>query len=131
MKHFKAFLLLFLLLFSGCDSPVHSIVYKDVKLSTKTLEIVNTDPLSSMLLKETLSKNGFVVAPSEFKISMENRKYANSCNNGLIKSTSNTQFDGMLLLGLYQNETKLKEVFMDYRGDVDSSWIKTLLKKLF
>lgn len=126
----KIFSFLVVLLLSGCNSPIQSIVHKNIAFSGNKVEIKQADPLSFSLLKKALNELDIKIEESDFKIVVENRLYENSCNNALIKSTSNTQFDGMLLLELHKNNEKLKSVFMDYRGSVGVKEFKSLLKKL-
>ncbi len=122
--------LILLFLLSGCDSSIQSIAHKDIAFSGKKVEIKQADPLSYSLLKKALSELDIELENSNFKIVVENRVYANSCNNALIKATSNTQFDGMLLLELYKDEIKIKSVFIDYRGNLGVGEYKKLAKKL-
>jgi len=126
----SAFLLL-VLLFWGCSGDVVSKLNDESIKGKKiaSLEVVASDPITTKIIKDLLILQGFRVGRSEYKIFAEHRSYKNSCNNALIKSSQNTQFDGMVYIELLQGEAKLFYAFMDYRGDPKSHFA-TLVKTL-
>lgn len=120
------FILLFLV---GCSSDITSKIEDKSIIGAKidSFEIDASDALTKAKLKKVVQDNGFKISKSRYKLYVENRVYKNSCNNALIKATTNTSYDGMLYIELQKDNTLAYNAFMDYKGnDIDS-----LLNKLF
>lgn len=118
-----------LLFFVGCSSDVTSKIEDKSIVGVKidSFEIEASDALTKAKLKKIVQDSGFKISKSRYKLYAENRVYKNSCNNALIKATTNTSYDGMLYIELQKDNIKAYSAFMDYKGsDIDS-----LLKKLF
>lgn len=126
------FYLCIALFFVGCNGDIYSKVedesYKTLKITK--LELSASDPLTKKIVKELLQKQSFTIESSEYKLFAEHRSYKNSCNNTLVKSTSNTSYDGLVSIILYHKENKIYTVYMDYRGDFREALFKKLLSRM-
>lgn len=120
------------LFFLGCDGDVYSKVednsYKTLKITK--LELSASDPLTKKIVKELLQKQSFTIEPSEYKLFAEHRSYKKSCNNALVKSTSNTSYDGLVSITMYHKENKIYTVYMDYRGEFSEVLFEKLLNRM-
>ena len=126
------FYIFVIIFFLGCDGDIHSKI-KNISYETsqiKKLELSASDPVTKKMLKEILQKRGFILEPSEYKLFAEHRNYKNSRNNGVIKSTSNTSYDGLVLIELFHNKDKIYSAFMDYRGEFKDALFEKLLSHM-
>ncbi|MDD5372681.1 MAG: hypothetical protein PHO62_04545 [Sulfurimonas sp.] len=130
MKNILLFLLL--IFFLGCDGKVFKNINDKSKIGIKIekIEIDSTDLFSNKFIKSALQKKGFLVEKSEYKLSVEHRSYKNSCNNALVKATSNTAYDGLVAITLFYKESKIYTAYMDYRGKLSEAHFTKLIDEM-
>jgi hypothetical protein len=114
------FFIISVLLFLGCDGEVFKKVEDKSKIGAKieTIEIIATDPFSKMASEHFLKERGFAIGGSDYKLRVELRNYAKTCNNPLSKTSSDYSYDGLVAITLFYKNEKVYTSFMDFKGDV-------------
>jgi hypothetical protein len=115
----KAFLLLFMLLFVGCDGKLYTNIHDKSKVGVhiSCIEIVANDAFSKKSVESIMQKRDFVVASSAYRLRAEHRDYKKSCTNPLSKTSSDYSFDGLVAIELFYKEQKIYSAYMDYKGE--------------
>ena len=115
------FFLSLLLFFLGCDGEVFKKIEDKSKIGAKidTIEIAASDSFSYKASESFLKEQGFLVDKSDYKLRVEHRDYAKTCNNPLSKTSSDYNYDGLVAITLFYKNEKVYTSFRDFRGDVN------------
>ena len=115
----KAFLLLFMLLFLGCDGKLYTNIHDKSKVDVHipSIEIAANDAFSKKSVESIMQKRDFVVASSAYRLRAEHRDYKKACTNPLSKTSSDYSFDGLVAIELFYKEQKIYSAYMDYKGE--------------
>lgn len=115
----KAFLLLFMLLFLGCDGKLYTNIHDKSKVGVHipSIEIAANDAFSKKSVESIMQKRDFVVASSAYRLRAEHRDYKKACTNPLSKISSDYSFDGLVAIELFYKEQKIYSAYMDYKGE--------------
>lgn len=113
-------LVLLLFCFVGCDGKIYKNIYDKSRVGAtiSSIEVVANDERSLLLSKNIMEKKGFVVGKSEYMLRVEYRDYTLACTNPLSKTSSDYTYEGLLVLELFYNGSKVYSIFRDIKKDV-------------
>ncbi|MGE4396462.1 MAG: hypothetical protein AB7D34_03265 [Sulfurimonas sp.] len=122
-------LVLLLFLFVGCDGKIYKNIYDKsmVGANISSIDIVANDERSLAITKKIMEKKGFVVGKSDYMLRVEYRDYTLSCTNPLSKTSSDYTYEGLLVLELFYNGSKVYSIFRDIKKDVGEKHYTTLI----
>jgi hypothetical protein len=123
------FLLSLSLLFLGCDGEVFKKIEDKSKIGVKIdkIEVIASDSFSYKASESFLKEQGFLVDKSDYKLRVEHRDYAKTCNNPLSKTSSDYNYDGLVAITLFYKDEKVYTSFRDFRGDVNDGLFRNLI----
>jgi len=126
------YLLLFILLFTGCQDKIYSRIYKqdEVGANIPTLSISETNQTIRAIAISAIQDAHFKVATgSPYVLDIDGATYPKKCNNPNT-STYEATYDGYIKLTLLKN---MKRVYMcqkDYHGILNEEVIEDLIEKM-
>lgn len=123
-------LVLLLFLFLGCDGKIYNNIHDKSKIGASifSIEIVANDERSLVLSKKIIEKKGFVVGKSDYMLRVEYRDYKKACTNPLSKTSSDYNYEGLLVLELFYNGNKVYSIFRDIKNNISEKHYLTLIK---
>ncbi len=124
------FLALLLFFFLGCDGKIVKNIYDKSKLGVtiKEIEIAATDRFSYEISKKFLKEEGFLIGESPYKIRVEYRNYAQTCNNPLAKTSSDYAYDGFVKITLFYKGSRIYASQRDFKGEISEKLIISLIE---
>lgn len=126
----NAIFVLLLFLFLGCDGKIYKNIYDKSKVGAiiSSIEVVANDERSLVLSKKIIEKKGFVVGKSDYMLRVEYRDYKKVCTNPLSKTSSDYNYEGLLVLELFYNGNKVYSIFRDIKNNISEKHYLTLIK---
>ena len=125
-------LLLFILIFAGCEDKSYTKIYKRdmIGVTTPTLSLNETNQSIKSLLTNVLEKEGFhVESGSLYTIEVDADSYHHKCNNPNT-STYDATYDGFVKLTLLKGMQRLYMCQKDYHGELDTQVFETLFSHM-
>lgn len=126
------YLLLCILIFTGCQDKTYSRIYKKEEIGAKisTLSISDINQTTKSIAISALKNSNFKVATgSPYVLEIDGATYPKKCNNPNT-STYEATYDGYIKLTLLKN---MKRVYMcqkDYHGTLNEEVIEALVEKM-
>lgn len=126
------YFILLIFIFAGCDGKIIKSVYDKsrVGVSVSAIELTATDAFSKDTAYKYLKKEGFTLGESPYRVTMEYRNYANTCNNPMVKSTGGYDYDGFAKVSLFYEGARVYAAQRDFRGEIRESLINGLLDEM-
>ncbi len=126
----NAILVLLLFLFLGCDGKIYKNIHDKNKIGTgiSSIEVVANDERSLLLSKKVMEKKGFLVGKSDYRLRVEYRDYKKACTNPLSKTSSDYNYEGLLVLELFYKGDKVYSIYRDIKKDIGEKHYATLIE---
>ena len=126
------YLLLFILIFSGCEDKIVSQIYdKNVvgkNITNISLSETNTT-LREMISMALKNSNFHLVSGSPYVLEFDTRVYSHKCNNPNSSAYDRT-YDGFVQLRLLKNFKRIYICQKDYHGEFSQEVIEELLERM-
>lgn len=128
----KILFIIFIMIFTGCDSKIYNQVHDKSKIGAeiKNIEIMASDNFSLRASKNILEKRGFKVSKSDYMLRVEYRDYKKVCTNPLSKTSSDYSYDGLVSITLFYKNSKVYSAYMDFKGEFNDKLFAKLIGKM-
>jgi hypothetical protein len=126
------YLLLFILIFSGCEDKTFSQIYDKNEVGKKitNISLSETNQTIRAVISTALEKSDFhIVSGSPYVLEFDTRVYSHKCNNPNSSAYDRT-YDGFVQLKLLKNFKRIYICQKDYHGVFNDVVIEELLERM-
>ena len=126
------YILLFVLIFAGCQDKTYSRIYKKEEVGAKipTLSISDINQtIKTIAIKAIKNANFKVESGTPYVLEIDGATYPKKCNNPNT-STYEATYDGYIKLTLLKNMKRIYMCQKDYHGTLTEKVVEDLLDKM-